>query len=234
MINGTSDWVNEEEFDLRDCWRWSPDSKSIAFWQFDASGIEDFILLDNTQGLYPKLTKIPYPKTGTQNAAVRVGVINADGGDIRWMQTPGDPRNTYIVSVDWTTDSNSVYLQHFNRLQNTLQLLAADAKTGAVRNILTEKDEAWIDLDAARYASGWTSGKRFLWVSERNGWRHAYSVSADGKDIRPVTKGNFDMISIQAVDRAGRLALFLTRRPITLRSVISTGQNSTAPAAKNA
>ena len=82
MINGTSDWVNEEEFDLRDCWRWSPDGRSIAFWQFDASGIEDFLLLNNTTGLYPTLTKIPYPKTGTQNAAVRVGVISADGGEI--------------------------------------------------------------------------------------------------------------------------------------------------------
>ncbi|HJS52696.1 MAG TPA: S9 family peptidase [Pyrinomonadaceae bacterium] len=202
MVNGTSDWVNEEEFNLRDCWRWSPDGKSIAFLQFDASGIEDFILLDNTQGLYPKLTRIPYPKTGTQNAAVRAGVISADGGDIRWMQTPGDPRNTYIVSVDWTNDSNSVYLQHFNRLQNTLQLLAGDAKTGTVRNILTDKDDAWIDLELPNLV--WLDGgKRFLWVSDRTGWRHAYSVSADGKDVRPVTKGNFDMISVQAVDEPG-------------------------------
>lgn len=208
MINGTSDWVNEEEFNLRDCWRWSPDGRSIAFWQFDASGIEDFILLDNTQGLYPKLTRIPYPKTGTQNAAVRVGVISADGGEIRWMQTPGDPRNTYIVSVDWTDDSRSVYLQHFNRLQNTLQVLAADAQSGAVRNILTEKDDAWIDLELpdAVWLDG---GKRFLWLSERTGWRHAYSVSADGRDVRPVTKGDFDLISIQGVDQAGGWLYYL-------------------------
>ena len=199
MVNGTSDWVNEEEFDLRDCWRWSPDGRSIAFWQFNASGIKDFLLLNNTTGLYPTLTKIPYPKTGTQNAAVRVGVISADGGEPRWMQTPGDPRNTYIVSVDWTNDSNSVYLQHFNRLQNTLQVLAADAKTGSVRNILTEKDESWIDLTLPEMK--WLeNGKRFLWISERTGWRHAYSVSADGRDVRPVTKGEFDMISAQAVD----------------------------------
>lgn len=202
MINGTSDWVNEEEFNLRDCWRWSPDSKSLAFWQFDASGIEDFILLDNTQGLYPKLTRIPYPKTGTQNAAVRVGVISADGGETRWMQTPGDLRNNYIVSVDWTADSREVYLQHMNRLQNTLQLLAADARSGAVRTILTDKDEAWIDLELSDMV--WLDGgKRFLWVSDRTGWRRAYSVSSDGKDIRPVTNGDFDMIAIQAVDQPG-------------------------------
>src|SRR5689334_8506412 len=87
LINGTSDWVNEEEFFLRDCWRWSPDSRSIAFWQFDASGIETFYLLNNTDSLYPKLTAIPYPKAGTTNAAVRVGVVSADGGEIRWMKT---------------------------------------------------------------------------------------------------------------------------------------------------
>lgn len=201
MINGTSDWVNEEEFDLRDCWRWSPDGKAIAFWQFDASGIEDFLLLNNTTGLYPTLTKIPYPKTGTQNAAVRVGVVPAAGGGIRWLETPGDPRNNYIVSVDWA-NPNEIYLQHFNRLQNTLQVLVADAKTGKARSILTEKDDAWVDLTLPemRWLDG---GKSFLWVSERDGWRRPYSVSAEGRDIRPLTKGSFDAMSIQSVDEAG-------------------------------
>ncbi len=201
MINGTSDWVNEEEFDLRDCWRWSPDGKSIAFWQFDASGIEDFLLLNNTTGLYPTLTRIPYPKTGTQNAAVRVGVVPAAGGTIRWLETPGDPRNNYIVSVDWA-NANEIYLQHFNRLQNTLQVLVADARTGKARSILTEKDEAWVDLTLPemRWLDG---GKRFLWVSERDGWRRPFSVSADGRDIKPLTKGSFDAMSIEAIDETG-------------------------------
>ncbi|MBK9156091.1 MAG: S9 family peptidase [Chloracidobacterium sp.] len=201
LINGTSDWVNEEEFDLRDCWRWSPDSRSIAFWQFDASGIEDFILLDNTQGLYPKLTKIPYPKTGTQNAAVRVGVIAAGGGPIKWLETPGDLRNNYIVSVDWSSPSE-IYLQHFNRLQNTLQVLVADAKSGKSRSILTEKDDTWVDLTLPEMK--WLDGgKRFLWISERDGWRRPYSVSADGRDIRPLTRGAFDAMSVQSIDETG-------------------------------
>lgn len=198
LINGTSDWVNEEEFDLRDCWRWSPDSTSIAFWQFDASGIEDFILADNTKGLYPTLTRIPYPKTGTQNAAVRVGVIAAKGGEIRWIETPGDPRNNYIVSVDWA-NSNDIYLQHINRLQNNLQILVADAKSGKSRSIFTEKDDAWVDVTMP--SMSWLDGgKRFLWISERDGWRRPYSVSADGKDMRPLTKGAFDAMSIASID----------------------------------
>jgi dipeptidyl-peptidase-4 len=201
MVNGTSYWVNEEELDLRDCWRWSPDSKSIAFWQFDASGIEDFILLDNTKGLYPKLTKIPYPKAGTQNAAVRVGVVPAAGGDIRWLETPGDPRNNYIVSVDWSSP-NEIYLQHLNRLQNTLQVLIAHARSGRSRSVLTEHDDTWVDvmLPEMRWLNG---GKRFLWMSERDGWRRPYSVAADGTDMKPLTKGAFDAMSVQSVDEPG-------------------------------
>lgn len=202
LINGTSDWVNEEEFELRDCWRWSPDSRSIAFWQFNAEGIEDFVLLNNTNGLYPTLTHIPYPKTGTQNAAVRVGVVSAGGGDINWLKTPGDPRNTYLVSVDWTNDSGEIVLQHLNRLQNTLQLLSANAKTGAVRTILTEKEDTWVDVALPRMR--WLdAGKRFLWISERDGWKHAYTVSRDGTDVKLITPGKFDVISVQAVDEAG-------------------------------
>ena len=201
LINGTSDWVNEEEFDLRDCWRWSPDSRSIAFWQFDASGIEDYVLVNNTEGLYPKVTHIPYPKTGTQNAAVRVGVVSAKGGDIRWLETPGDLRNNYIVSVDWSSPSE-IYLQHINRLQNTLQVLVADAKTGRSRSILTEKDDTWVDVTMPEM-SWLDGGKRFLWVSERDGWRRPYSVAADGTDMRPLTKGGFDAMSIASVDESG-------------------------------
>jgi dipeptidyl-peptidase-4 len=199
LINGTSDWVNEEELDLRDCWRWSPDGKSIAFWQFDASGIKDFVLLDQTKGIYPELTYIPYPKAGTVNAAVRVGVVSADGGAIKWMNTPGDPRDNYIAMMDWTDNSNEIILQHLNRLQNQNQLMVADAKTGAARTIVTEKDDAWVDVEMTKMR--WLdSGRRFLWMSERDGWRHVYSIARDGSGVKLITPGEFDVVSIQSVD----------------------------------
>jgi dipeptidyl-peptidase-4 len=208
MINGTSDWVNEEEFFLRDCWRWSPDSKSIAFWQFDASGIETFYLLNNTDSQYPKLTPIPYPKVGSTNAAVRIGVINADGGDVRWMKTPGDPRQNYIAMMEWAGNSNELILQHLNRLQNTLQVMIANAATGDVRSILTEKDSAWVDVDlpTMQWIDG---GKRFLWLSDRNGWEHVYSVARDGSDIKPLTLGDYDALSIAAVDENSGFVYFI-------------------------
>jgi len=199
LINGTSDWVNEEEFFLRDCWRWSPDSRSIAFWQFDASGIDTFYLVNNTDSLYPKLTPIPYPKVGTTNAAVRIGVVSADGGDVVWMKTPGDPRQNYIAMMEWAGNSNELILQHLNRLQNTLQVMIANSSTGDVKSILTEKDAAWVDVDMP--AMAWTNdGKRFLWLSDRSGWKHIYSVGRDGSDSRAVTSGNFDALSIAGVN----------------------------------
>lgn len=199
LINGTSDWVNEEEFFLRDCWRWSPDGKSIAYWQFDASGIKNFILTDNTQGLYPVLTEIPYPKAGTTNAAVRVGVVNAAGGTTKWVNTPGDLRQNYIVMLEWLENSSELILQHMNRLQNTNQVMIADAKSGAVKTILTEKDDAWIELTSPRLR--WIdNGKRFLWMSERGGWQQVYSVSRDGTDVKLITPGDYDVINIAGID----------------------------------
>ena len=208
LINGTSDWVNEEELGLRDCWRWSPDSQSIAYWQFDASEIKDFILINDTDELYPKLTYIPYPKAGTTNAAVRVGVINAGGGATNWMNTPGDLRQNYIAMMDWANNSEELVLQHLNRLQNTNQVMFADAKTGNVRTVLTEKDEAWVDVDMPKMT--WLDdGKSFLWMSERDGWRHVYKVSRDGANVKLITVGNFDVLNIQSVDESNGWLYFI-------------------------
>jgi dipeptidyl-peptidase-4 len=99
-INGTSDWVYEEELDVRDGFRWSPDGTRIAYWQFDTTGVGTFTLINNTDALYPTLVRFPYPKVGTTNSAARIGVVDAAGGETRWMQTPGDPRNTYLARVE--------------------------------------------------------------------------------------------------------------------------------------
>ena len=101
IINGTSDWVYEEEFDLRNAFRWSPDGKYIAYWQFDTSGVKSFPLVNDTDGLYPKLTYYKYPKVGESNSACRVGIIAASGGTTRWLDTKADPRNHYIPEMEW-------------------------------------------------------------------------------------------------------------------------------------
>ena len=199
LINGTFDWVYEEELDLRDGWRWSPDSQSIAFWQLDSTGVGEFNLINNTDSVYPKLTPIPYPKVGTTNSSARVGVVGAAGGPIRWLAVPGDPRNNYIAEMDWAGNSTEIMLQHLNRRQNEVQVMLADARTGQVRTILTETDDAWVDLRVSdlRWLDG---GKNFTWISERDGWRHLYIVSRDGKDVRLITPGDFDITSVDNVD----------------------------------
>ena len=190
-INGTFDWVNEEEFALRDGFRWSPDGKRIAYWQLDASGERDFNLIDDTDSLYSFVVPVQYPKAGTTNAAVRVGVVSAAGGPTRWIATPGDPRNSYIARMEWAASSDEIVLQHLNRLQNTLTLMLGDARTGKARTVLVEHDSAWVDVvNDLRWLDG---GKSFTWVSERDGWRHLYVVSRDGKTVRLVAPGAFDI-----------------------------------------
>src|SRR5438477_2612341 len=129
-INGTSDWVYEEELDLRDGFRWSPDGQRIAYWQLDSSGVHDFFLINDTDSLYSRVIPVQYPKTGTTNSAARVGVGSSTGGATRWLEVPGDPRNNYMARMEWAGTTNEVYLQHLNRPQNQNDILLADATTG--------------------------------------------------------------------------------------------------------
>ncbi|HEX5221174.1 MAG TPA: DPP IV N-terminal domain-containing protein, partial [Verrucomicrobiae bacterium] len=145
IINGTSDWVYEEEFSLRDAFEWSPDGQRIAYLQFDQSNVPEFALINYTDGLYPVITKYRYPKPGQTNSAVRAGIVSASGGRTRWIDVPGDPRNIYIPRIDWA-DANTVILQQMDRLQQTNNLWLADAKTGRARLMFQDRDDAWIDL----------------------------------------------------------------------------------------
>jgi dipeptidyl-peptidase 4 len=200
IINGTFDWVYEEELDLRDGWRWSPDSKRVAYWQLDAEGVKDFNLINNTDELYSKVVPIQYPKAGEKNSAARIGAVSADGGATKWLAVPGDPRNHYLARMEWAENSDEVMVQQLNRLQNTNLVMLGDVKSGSVRTIVTETDKAWVDIgDDFTWFDG---GKNFLWVSDRDGWRHAYIVSRDGKSTRLITKGEFDIVNIQNVDEA--------------------------------
>lgn len=204
IINGTFDWVYEEELDLRDGWRWSPDGNHIAYWQLDSAGVRDFNLINNTDSLYPIITPIPYPKAGETNSASRIGIVEAigaaEGGTTKWLDVPGDPRNHYIARMDWAESSDEVVLQQLNRLQNTNLVMLGDIRTGVVRTILTERDDAWVDVDSDL---DWIDGgKRFVWVSERDGWRHAYAAARDGGSIKLITTGAFDLTSIESVDEA--------------------------------
>jgi dipeptidyl-peptidase 4 len=206
-VNGMTDWVYEEEFDLRDAFRWSPDGKMIAFWRFDMTGVRTFTLINDTDSLYPFTIPIQYPKTGTPNSAVRVGVVSADGtGTTTWIFFPDDLRDNYVPRMEWVT-SKELVLQRMNRQQNTDRVLLADVVTGGTRTLLTERDSAWLDVvDNITWLAG---NSRFLWLSERDGWRHAYAVGRDGSRPVLVTPGAFDVIDIAAVDATGGWLYYL-------------------------
>ena len=214
LVNGTFDWVYEEELFCRDGWRWSPDGAHIAYWQLNSEGVKEFKLINDTAGLYPVITSFPYPKAGEMNSAARVGVISAGGGPTRWFDIPGDARNNYLPRMEWAASSSEVIIQQLNRLQNSNTVMLGDIQTGKVRTVLTEKDDTWVDVawgeldwDKRGLARGdveWIDGgQRFLWTSERDGWRHIYSVSRDGQDVRNITIGNFDVMGVEKVDAAG-------------------------------
>ena len=198
-INGTSDWVYEEELGVRDCFRWSPDGRRIAYWQFDSTGVGMFSLVNATDTLYPQVTLLPYPKAGTMNSAARIGVVGADGGPTTWLKTPGDPRNTYLASLEWA-DASRVAVQQLNRLQNQNDLLLGDASTGEVRRVYRDESKAWVDVEPVRWID---SGRAFLWVSERNGWRHVYRVPAAGGNGTVITRFNADITDVAGVDERG-------------------------------
>jgi dipeptidyl-peptidase-4 len=203
LINGTFDWVYEEELmDYHaDGWRWSPDGQRVAYWQLNADSVKDFNLIDNTDSLYSRVIPVQYPKVGETNSAARVGIVSAAGGTTRWLEIEGDPRNHYIPRMDWAESSNEVLLQRLNRKQNVNEIMLGDATTGKARTVYTERDSTWTDvIDDVVWLD---KGKSFTWVSDRDGWKHVYAVSRDGKSTRPVTKGAFDVIEVMGIDTEG-------------------------------
>jgi dipeptidyl-peptidase 4 len=197
-INGTFDWVYEEEFFLRDGFRWSPDGQSIAYWQLDTTGMSDYVLVNTTEQLYPRLTTIRYPKVGQTNPSCRVGVVASSGGPTRWMDVPGDPRNNYIPRMEWASGSTDLVIQHLNRLQNRDEVMLADVKTGQVRTVLDERDPTWVEVvDDLNWVE---AGRRFTWMSERDGWRHLYLVSREGGEPKLVTAGEYDVVDLVRAD----------------------------------
>jgi dipeptidyl-peptidase-4 len=211
IVNGTSDWVNEEELNIRDGFRWSPDGQHIAYWQFDTSGVGDFTLIDDTDSLYPVTKTFAYPKPGTRNSSVRIGVVPAGGGSTVWMKTPGDPRESYLASLDWV-DSSTVAMQQLNRLQSEDDYLLGNAATGTVSIAFRDgapspaDGHAWVDV---QNGVSWVDGGRaFLWLSERDGWRHLYRVSKTGGNPVLLTKFDADVVGLAGVDEQARVAYF--------------------------
>ncbi|MBP90838.1 MAG: S9 family peptidase [Planctomycetaceae bacterium] len=207
IINGTFDWVYEEELFLRDGFRWSPDGKQIAFWQLDTSSVREVTLVDNLGGLYPKPQRIKYPKAGETNVACRVGVVSIATGNSKWLSVPGDPRNHYIARMEWAERSDEIVLQQLNRLQNTNRVMLANTNRDSVHTIYEEQDDAWVNIhDEMEW---FEDGKQFTWISEADGWRHVRRMSRSGTNRRTITTGEYDVIRMLHIDETNSWCYFL-------------------------
>jgi len=201
IVNGTFDWAYEEELSLRDGFRWSPDSKKIAYWQMDTEGIGTFYMINNIDSIYPKLIPIPYPKVGTTNSASKIGVLDIETLNTKWMDIPGDPRNHYLARMDWAHSSDELIIQQLNRKQNVNKVFLGNAHTGSSKVIHTEEVATW--LDVYDDLTWFDDGQYFSWRSDKTGWLHLYKVSRNGKEIKPITHGDFEIIDLLTIDKKG-------------------------------
>jgi dipeptidyl-peptidase-4 len=211
IINGTSDWVTEEELKLRECFRWSPDSRSIAYWQFDQSGVGTYTLINDTAAEYPQLMQYKYPQPGTTNSAVRAGIVASDGGPTRWIKLEGDPRQHYIAEMEWAGNSNELLLEYIDRMQQDDRLMLASAESGEARLFFEDTDKAWVDQVPITWIApaGAEKAPDLLWISERDGWRHAYRVDRATGQARLLTNFEADLMSVEGMDVAGGWIYFL-------------------------
>jgi len=209
IINGTFDWAYEEEFACRDGFRWSPDSKSIAYWQIDASAIKKFYMINNTDSIYSQLVPLEYPKVGETPSACKVGVVDISDIKTTWMNIPGDASQHYLVRMEFIPGTNNLLIQQLNRKQNNSKLFLVNAINGSAKVIQEESDEAWVDLfqtgnpykiDYTNNFNFMNESKCILWASEKDGWRHLYQVSLEGKPEVLITKGDYDVIDLKYIN----------------------------------
>ncbi len=215
-INGTFDWAYEEEFFCRDGFRWSPDSKKIAYWNIDARKTKDYLMINNTDSIYPFIKPVEYPIAGEPPSPFKIGVVDIASAKTVWMNIPTDPvLQSYVPRMEWAANSSELIVQHLNRKQNESDIMLCDANTGAAKSVYHETDKAWIDnislWDEGYSYGGWdwfNNGNDFLWASEKDGWRHLYRVTRDGKKETLITVGNYDVMNIDAIDEPSGYVYF--------------------------
>ncbi len=204
LRNGVPDWVYPEELELGTGFWWSPDSASLCYLQFDSSR-EPVFPHSDMLGTRAFAEPERYPQAGENNPDVRLGIVPASGGPTRWLEV-GETRDTYLIArAGWMPGSRSVYILRMNRVQNKIEMLSIDVESREAASVFKESDPYWINLVGdIQFLS---DGKRFLWTSERDGgYRHIFLSSNDGKTVRQLTRGPWEVVSIGAVDEsAGRL-----------------------------
>jgi len=207
VYNGHFDWVYEEEFGLAQAWKWSSDSRYIAYWQLNDSA-EPEIQISDYSGLHQEWEKLRIPQVGDSNATVRIAVVNVATGQNTWLNT-GERGEFYIPRIYWTSRADTLAVITLNRLQNTMKLFFFDVKTGGRREVMTETSKTWLDVydfyagvdDMMSFPE---NSHEFFWLSDRDGYQHLYRYDYSGKLINQVTRGNWNATRIEGSDAKGQ------------------------------
>lgn len=206
LINGTFDWAYEEEFDCRDGFRWSPDGKSIAYWQIDARKIRNFLMINNTDSIYSFNVPVEYPKVGQDPSGCKIGVVDVATAQTKWLPVPGSEVQNYIPRMDWVPNTNQLILQQLNREQNVSTIYMANVQTLAITEVYKESDKVWISvLDGFNWIN---NNKSFVIQSDKDGWSHLYSINIDNKKATLITNGNYDVIDVNLIDEKNNVVYF--------------------------
>ncbi len=208
IINGTTDWVYEEEFSIVVGFEWSPDGTKLAYYRFDETDVRQYNLQYWANRLYPFDYRYKYPKAGEKNSTVQIWIYDLASGK-RIKADTGDETDIYIPRMQWTADTNTLSIRKLNRLQNHLQLLHTDAATGKTRLVLDEKTDTYFDLEALEILY-LANGKEFIMMSEQEGYMQLYLYSTDGKLVRKLTAGNFDVTEFLGADERNKTLYFLS------------------------
>ncbi len=206
IINGTTDWVYEEEFAITQGFYWSPDSKKIAFYRFDESRVKQYSM-QMWGELYPENYTYKYPKAGEDNSIVDVMVYDLESQKTLKLDV-GSQNDQYIPRIKWTKSPNTLAIMRMNRLQNKMELLLADANTGEIHNLYTEEDEAYVEVPET-----WVflnDGKHFIITSERDGYNHIYLYDLNGKLVNQITTGSYDVVSVCSIDEKNSTIYYLS------------------------
>lgn len=203
IFNGHFDWVYEEEFDVIEGWKWSTDSKYIAYWQIDERKVPE-LEIPGFSGLYPKSTKQRYPKAGQKNSEIRIGTVNVESGEIQYFQF--EEKDIYIPRIQWVPDGKNLAIVKLNRLQNHVELYLADILTGDLKKVFEETDNSWIEVRNDLIFLKLTN--QFIWTSEKSGFRHIYLQNYQTRAGKQVTSGQWQIREIAGVDEPNEMIYF--------------------------
>lgn len=206
IINGTTDWVYEEEFSFVVGFEWSPNGNKIAYFRFDESDVKEYNMQVWSGLLYPFDYRYKYPKAGEKNSKVEIWIHDLPSGNKVKVDT-GSEQDIYIPRVKWTADQNTLSITRLNRLQNQLQLLHANASTGKTSVILDEKTDTYFDIEILDILY-LKNGKEFIRLSEEDGYMQLYLHSAGGQVIRKITPGKFDVTAFLGADEKKRVVYY--------------------------